>query len=209
MKIIDCPQGSPEWLAARCGVASASRFGAVMATIKTGEAAERRNYKTDLIVERLTGRPLDGFQTAAMKQGIEREPFARMAYEAHTGHIVQEVGFCRLEDIEAGASPDGLIVEDGGLEIKCPERSAHLRYLQQEAEPPEYTWQIQGGMWVTGRQWWDFASYNPDFPERLQLIVRRIKRDEAAIKKLEAEVRRFLAEVDAEVLRLQDMKEAA
>jgi hypothetical protein len=209
MKIIDCPQGSAEWLAARCGVASASRFGAVMATIKTGEAAERRNYKTDLIVERLTGRPLDGFQTAAMKQGIEREPFARMAYEAHTGHIVQEVGFCRLEDIEAGASPDGLIVEDGGLEIKCPERSAHLRYLQQEAEPPEYTWQIQGGMWVTGRQWWDFASYNPDFPERLQLIVRRIKRDEAAIKKLEAEVRRFLAEVDAEVLRLQDMKEAA
>jgi hypothetical protein len=209
MKIIDCPQGSAEWLAARCGVASASRFGTVMATIKTGEAAERRNYKTDLIVERLTGRPLDGFQTAAMKQGIEREPFARMAYEAHTGHIVQEVGFCRLEDIEAGASPDGLIVEDGGLEIKCPERSAHLRYLQQEAEPPEYTWQIQGGMWVTGRQWWDFASYNPDFPERLQLIVRRIKRDEAAIKKLEAEVRRFLAEVDAEVLRLQDMKEAA
>jgi hypothetical protein len=209
MKIIDCPQGSAEWLAARFGVASATRFGAVMATIKTGEAAERRNYKTDLIVERLTGRPLDGFQTAAMKQGIEREPFARMAYEAHTGHIVQEVGFCRLEDIEAGASPDGLIVEDGGLEIKCPERSAHLRYLQQEAEPPEYTWQIQGGMWVTGRQWWDFASYNPDFPERLQLIVRRIKRDEAAIKKLEAEVRRFLAEVDAEVLRLQDMKEAA
>jgi hypothetical protein len=209
MKIIDCPQGSAEWLAARCGVASASRFGAVMATIKTGEAAERRNYKTDLIVERLTGRPLDGFQTAAMKQGIEREPFARMAYEAHTGHIVQEVGFCRLEDMEAGASPDGLIAEEGGLEIKCPERSAHLRYLQQEAEPPEYTWQIQGGMWVTGRQWWDFASYNPDFPERLQLIVRRIRRDEAAIKKLEAEVRKFLAEVDAEVLRLQDMKEAA
>jgi hypothetical protein len=209
MKIIDCPQGSAEWLAARCGVASASRFGAVMATIKTGEAAERRNYKTDLIVERLTGRPLDGFQTAAMKQGIEREPFARMAYEAHTGHIVQEVGFCRLEDIEAGASPDGLIVEDGGLEIKCPERSAHLRYLQQEAEPPEYTWQIQGGMWITGRQWWDFASYNPDFPEHLQLLVRRIKRNDEQIKALAAEVERFLEEVEAEAERVRNLKVAA
>jgi hypothetical protein len=209
MKIISTTQGSPEWLAARCGVPSASRFGAIMATIKAGEAAERRNYKTDLIVERLTGKPLDGFQSAAMKQGTEREPFARMAYEAHTGHIVQEVGFCLLDDLCAGSSPDGLIMEDGGLEIKCPERSAHLRYLQQDAEPPEYTWQIQGGMWVTGRAWWDFVSWNPDFPENLQLIVRRIKRDDHAIKKLEAEVRKFLDEVDAEVLRLQEMKEAA
>lgn len=209
MKIIDCAQGSPEWLAARCGVASASRFGAVMATIKTGEAAERRNYKTDLVVERLTGRPLDGFTTAAMKQGIEREPFARMAYEAHTGEIVQEVGFCRLEDMDAGASPDGLIGESGGLEIKCPERSAHLRYLQQDMEPPEYTWQIQGGMWVTGRAWWDFVSYNPDFPDHLQLIVRRIQRNEEAIKKLAAEVRKFLDEVSAEVERINAMKLAA
>src|SRR5687768_335661 len=98
MKIIDAPQGSPEWLQARCGVPSASRFAAIMATIKTGEAAERRNYRTDLVVERLTGRPLEGFTTPAMKQGIEREPFARMAYEAKTGNIVQEVGFCRHDE---------------------------------------------------------------------------------------------------------------
>lgn len=209
MRIIQCAQGSPEWLAARCGVASASRFGAVMATIKTGEAAERRNYKTDLVVERLTGRPLEGFTTAAMKQGIEREPDARKAYESDTGNLVEEVGFCRLEDLDAGASPDGLIDEDGGLEIKCPERSAHLRYLQQDMEPPEYTWQIQGGMWVTGRQWWDFVSYNPDFPDNLQLIVRRIKRNDEAIKKLAAEVERFLGEVDAEVTRILNMKKAA
>jgi hypothetical protein len=209
MKIIECTQGTPEWFSARCGVASASRFGAIMATVKTGEAAERRNYKTDLVVERLTGRPLEGFTSQAMKQGIEREPFARMAYEAQTGNIVQEVGFCRLEDMDAGASPDGLLGDDGGLEIKCPERSAHLRYLQQDAEPPEYTWQIQGGMWVTGRAFWDFVSWNPDFPEHLQLIVRRIKRNDDAIKKLSAEVTKFLAEVDVEVERINGMKLAA
>lgn len=209
MRIIDCSQGSPEWFIARCGVASASRFAAIMAKIKTGEAAERRNYRTDLVVERLTGKSLEGFTTAAMKQGTEREPFARMAYEARTGIIVQEVGFCRLEDLDAGASPDGLIDEDGGLEIKCPERTAHLRYLQQEAEPPEYTWQIQGGMWVTGRKWWDFVSYNPDFPEHLQLLVRRIERNDEAIKLLGAEVARFMAEVEAEAERVRNLKLAA
>lgn len=209
MRLIDCPQGSPEWLAARCGIASASKFAAVMAKIKSGESAERRNYRTDLVVERLTGKPLESFTTAAMKQGTEREPFARMAYEARTGLIVQEVGFCRHDDLEAGASPDGLIETDGGLEIKCPERSAHLRYLQQEAEPPEYTWQIQGGMWVTGRAWWDFASYNPDFPEHLQLVVRRIKRNDEAIKQLAAEVAQFMGEVADEVERVRNLKVAA
>lgn len=209
MKIINCAQGEPEWFIARCGVATASRFGSIMATIKSGEAAERRNYKTDLVVERLTGRPVDGFTTQAMRQGIEREPLARNAYEIHSGELVEQVGFCRLEDLDAGASPDGLVSEDGGLEIKCPERSAHLRYLQQDMEPPEYTWQIQGAMWITGRAWWDFVSWNPDFPEHLQLIVRRIKRNDEAIKKLEAEVRKFLAEVDAEVDRIQNMKAAA
>lgn len=209
MKLIDHPQGSPEWLQSRCGIPSASRFAAVMAKIKTGEAAERRNYRTDLVVERLTGKPLESFTTAAMKQGTEREPFARMAYEARTGLIVQEVGFCLHDTIEAGASPDGLIDADGGLEIKCPERSAHLRYLLQTAEPQEYTWQIQGGMWITGRQWWDFASYNPDFPENLQLLVRRIKRDDAAIARLEACVVAFVAEVQAEALEVRNLPQAA
>jgi dihydrofolate reductase len=122
---------------------------------------------------------------------------------------VQEVGFCLHDEYEAGASPDGLIEDDGGLEIKCPERSAHLRYLLQQAEPPEYTWQIQGGMWVTGRAWWDFASYNPDFPEHLQLIVRRIKRDDAAIKKLEDAVAAFIEEVRAETELVRNLKLAA
>jgi putative phage-type endonuclease len=209
MNIIDFPQGSAEWLASRAGVATASCFAAIMATVKSGEAADRRNYRARLVVERLTGKSVPSFQNAAMKQGTEREPFARMAYEAHTGNIVQEVGLCMHDTLTAGASPDGLIGEDGGLEIKCPELAAHLNYLQIGAEPPEYTWQIQGGMWVTGRQWWDFVSYNPDFPEHLQLIVRRIQRNEDAIKKLAAEVEKFLGEVDAEVERIRSLKLAA
>lgn len=212
MKIIDCPQGSPEWLAARCGVPSASRFAAIMATLKSGgEAAERRNYRVDLVIERLTGKPLESFQSAAMKQGTEREPFARMAYEEHSGNIVQEVGFCKHNRLEAGASPDGLIGDDGGLEIKCPERAAHFNYLSlaDGAAPPEYIWQIQGGMWITGRAWWDFVSWNPDFPAHLQLVVRRVRRDESAIDKLAAAVELFAREIDAEVTRVSGMKAAA
>lgn len=210
MRIIDAPQGTPEWLASRAGVATASCFAAIMATGRGGaESADRRNYRSRLVVERLTSKPVQTFQSAAMKQGTEREPFARMAYETHTGNIVREVGLCMHDTLTAGASPDGLIAEDGGLEIKCPELSNHLAYLQIKTEPAEYTWQIQGAMWITGRAWWDFASYNPDFPERLQLVVRRVERDDAAIKKLAAEVERFLSEVDAEVERVRALKVAA
>ena len=209
MRLVEGAQGMPEWLQARHGIPTASRFGAIMAKIKSGEAADRRNYRADLVVELLTGRPLEGFSTPAMRQGIEREPLARLAYEAETGEMVTEVGLCLHDTMGAGASPDGLIGTDGGLEIKCPERAAHLRYLQQAAEPPEYTWQIQGGMWITGRAWWDFVSWNPDFPEHLQLIIRRIKRDDKAIADLAAEVGLFITEVAAEVARCNALKEAA
>ena len=202
MQIIDCEQGTPEWRAARSGIATASRFADVMAKIKTGEAAGRRNYRADLVVEILTGKPLDYFTTAAMKQGTEREPFARMAYESQTGIIVDEVGFCKHDTLDAGASPDGLIGIDGGIEIKCPERSAHLQYLQLAAEPTEYTWQIQGCMWITGRSWWEFASYNPDFPDGLKLSVRRVMRDQSKIESLQLEVENFMREVKEEVSKL-------
>jgi len=209
MRVIDCIQGTPAWHAQRAGIPTASRFADVMATIKSGEAASRRNYRTDLVVERLTGRALDGFQTREMKQGIEREPYGKLAYEAHTGRMLQEVGFIRHDTLEAGASPDGLVGEDGGFELKCPERSAHLEYLMLPTEPPAYRWQIQGGLWVTGRAWWDFASWNPDFPENLQLVVRRVHRDEAAIQQLAAAIEKFTREVDAEVARIESLPIAA
>lgn len=209
MKIIDFPQGTPEWLASRAGIATASEFSAIMARIKSGEAAERRNYRAKLVVERLTKKPILTFQSAAMKQGQEREPDARIAYMVRTGAVVDQVGLCRHDELEAGASPDGLISADGGLEIKCPELAAHLAYLRMKAEPQEYTWQIQGGMWITGRQWWDFVSYNPDFPEHLQLVVRRIRRDEAAIEQLAAEVAKFMDEVRAEEQQIRSLPVAA
>jgi hypothetical protein len=144
-----------------------------------------------------------------MKQGTEREPMARLAYEAETGNTVEQVGLCLHDELEAGSSPDGLIRPDGGLEIKCPELAAHLEYLKLRSEPPAYTWQIQGGMWITGRAWWDFVSFNPDFPEHLQLIVRRVKRDEEAIAKLAAAVAKFMDEVRAEEQSIRNLPLAA
>lgn len=202
-------QGSAEWLAARCGIATASRFADVLATIKTGEAAARRNYRAQLVVERLTGRTVSGYTTAAMQQGTEREPLARDAYMVRTGNLVQQVGFQRHATLEAGASPDGLIDDDGGLEIKCPELATHLEYLRLRREPPAYTAQIQGCMWISGRKWWDFVSFNPDFPERLQLVVRRVVRDEKYIAALALAVELFMAEVREEHEEVLSLHEAA
>lgn len=180
-----------------------------MATIKSGEAAERRNYRAKLVVERLTGKPVKGFTTKAMEQGTEREPFARQAYEVRTGNLVEQVGLCLHDDIECGASPDGLINDDGGLEIKCPELAAHLEHIKADTEPARYFWQIQGALWITGRQWWDFASWNPEFPENLQLVVRRVKRDDEAIAKLAAAVAKFMDEVRAEEQSIRNLPLAA
>jgi hypothetical protein len=202
VKILPHIQGSDEWLAARAGLATASCFADIMATLKSGgEAVERRNYRARLVVERLTGKPVSTYQNKSMQQGQEREPFARRAYEVKTANLVEEVGLCLHDELECGASPDGLIDDDGGLEIKCPELSAHLRYLKLEkgCPPPEYFWQVQGALWITGREYWDFASWNPDFPENLQLVIRRVARDKQAIDKLAGEVARFMDEVRGEV----------
>ena len=208
MRVLDLPQGSEAWLSARAGLATASCFADVMAKIKAGEASVRRNYRARLVVERLTGKPVPSFQSAAMKQGTEREPLARLAYEAHTGNMVQEVGFILHDTLEAGASPDGLMGKIG-LEIKCPELATHLEYLQAKAEPPAYTWQIQGQMWIAELEAVDFVSFNPDFPENLQLVVRRIGRDDQAIKALADEVERFMDEVRAETEAVRNLPMAA
>jgi len=209
MRILTAEQGTPQWLADRAGKATASEFAAIMAKIKTGEAAERRNYRARLVVERLTGKPIQTFQSAAMRQGTEREPDARMAYMIATGAVVEQVGLCLHDTLDAGSSPDGLIGTTGGLEIKCPELAKHLEYIKLKAEPAEYRWQIQGGMWITGREWWDFVSYNPDFPPHLQLVVRRVLRDESAIKSLEDEVTTFLQEVAQETAEIMNQPKAA
>jgi hypothetical protein len=212
MRIVECEQGTPEWLRARCGIATASNFADILARSRDRkeEGVTRRNYRARLVVERLAGRPVEGgFSSYATKQGQEREPAGRERYMVATGNYVEQVGVCLHDTLECGASPDGLIDTDGGLELKCPELSTHLEYLRRKDEPPEYRAQIQGNLWITGRAWWDFASYNPDFPEHLQLIVRRVLRNDDYIASLELAVRLFMDEVRAEEAEVRALPIAA
>ena len=188
-------QGTPEWFAARCGKVTASRLGDVLAKIKSGEAAVRRNYRAQLISEQLTGVPVESFSSAAMQWGKDIEPQARAAYEAVSGNIAMEVGFIPHQHLMTGASPDGLIEEDGGIEIKCPNTATHIDTLL-KGMSPEHLPQIQGAMWITGRQWWHFVSFDPRLPERLQLYVQRVERDQDYIDSLAKEVVLFLGEID-------------
>lgn len=195
MKFITDEQGSDAWFSARLGLATASCFSSILATVKYGEAAVRRNYRARLVVERLTGKPISTFETDAMRLGREREPMARAAYELRSGNWVTEVGFCRHDTLECGASADGLVDPNGCIECKCPGLSVHLDNLRSTTIPSEYVAQVQGVMWITERDYCDFVSFNPDFPEHLQLMVKRVQRDDKYIKVLALAVEQFLAEV--------------
>lgn len=203
-------QGTAEWLAERAGHATASCFKDVLAKIKSGEAATRRNYRMRLVTERLIGGPVPSYQNAAMQWGTEQEPSARMAYEAQTGQLVEEVGFIKHPKIAwCGVSPDGLIGEDGGAEFKCPyESTIHVNTID-SGIPSEHIAQVQGSLWITGRRWWDFVSFDPRMPGKLKIYVQRIERDEEYIKSLEIEVIKFLLEVEAKHRSLIELAEAA
>ncbi len=190
-------QGTPEWLAERAGHATASRFSDILAKIKTGEAATRRNYRTQLVTERLTGLPVEGYKNAAMQWGLETEAEAREQIEIMLGHVIMKAEFEKHPKIKwVGCSPDGLIDSDGGCEIKCPFVSTvHVETLQ-EGMPNAHMAQVQGAMWVTGRKWWLFVSYDPRMPEHLKLYSQVIKRDEEYIKMLQAEVSQFLLDTE-------------
>lgn len=200
-RLSEHPQGTPEWKQARAGRATGSRAADILATIKSGEAAARRDYRIQLVTERLSGTPAeDGFVSKDMQWGTEQEPYARMSFEAKTGHIVREAGFAYLPDVMAGCSVDGFI-EDGGrtglLEAKCPKSATHIGYLLAGRLPPAYVPQVTHNLWVTGAQFADFVSFDPRLPENLQLFHIRVERDEEAIKAYIASVMGFLAEVDA------------
>lgn len=190
-------QGTQEWHKDRAGKVTASRFKDVMAKIKTGEAATRRNYKMQLVTERLTGLPVETYKNSAMEWGTAQEPLARLAYESKYGELVQQQGFLTHLTVDAGCSPDGLIGTDGGIEIKCPFSSLiHVETLL-NGMPSEHTAQVQGAMWITGRKWWEFVSFDPRLPEHLQLYVQRVERNDIYIEQLEAEVLKFIGEVQA------------
>jgi putative phage-type endonuclease len=199
-------QRTPEWFAKRLGLVTASRIADVMAKVKTGTAASRSGYMTQLVTERLTRQPTEGYQSAAMEWGIEQEGAARAAYEARTGVLVDEVDFVRHPILEAGASPDGLVGEDGCIEIKCPNTATMLEYIEDRSVPRKYLLQIQWQLACTGRNWCDFVAYDPRLPEHLQLLVIRVPRDEEVIEQIAAEVGRFVVELRDRVEHLRELR---
>lgn len=203
-------QGTPEWFAQRLGKVTASRVSDIIAKTKTGMAASRGNYLAQLVAERLTGQTADSFKSGAMQHGTETEPQARMAYEAETGLMVSEVAMIEHPTIAmSGASPDGMVGEDGLVEIKCPNTSTHIATLLADKAPSGYIPQMQWQMACTGRQWVDFVSFDPRMPEDMQLFIKRVPRDNALIAEYEAEVVKFLAEVQDTVDKLVALRRSA
>jgi putative phage-type endonuclease len=199
-------QKSEEWFAARLGKVTASRVADVIAKTKTGYSASRENYMAQLVVERLTNTQAESYTNAAMQWGTDQEPFARAAYEFQQNVLVDETGLVDHPTIEmAGASPDGLVGEDGLVEIKCPNTATHIDTLLNQTVPAKYITQMQFQMACTGRQWCDFVSFDPRMPQKAQIFIKRVPRDDAFIKEIESEIKKFLAEVSAKVDQLNKL----
>ena len=199
-------QGSEAWLQLRLGKITASRITDVIAQVKSGEAAGRENYRIELVCERLTGKPTEGFTNAHMERGTELEPFARAWYEVETGEFVKQVPFVDHPTIKnAGASPDGIIGE-GLIEIKCPMAKTHIKYLLEDRVPAKYMPQMAWQMACTHSKWVDFVSYCPELPADMQMFIKRYERDDAYIAELEAKVIEFDTEVEQVIARLRGTK---
>lgn len=205
----DIIQGSPEWFAARLGKATASKIADIIAKTKSGPAASRATYQGQLVAERLSQQAAESFSNAAMQWGTDQEPNARAAYAfLHASGPVVEVGFVDHPTVAmSGASPDGLVGDDGLVEIKCPNTATHIATLKGRAVPGKYLTQIQWQLACTRRKWCDFVSYDPRLPDELQLYVERVHRDDDMIRELEAEVAAFLADVDADVAALEAIRQ--
>lgn len=206
MNILDCIQGSPEWLAARAGSLGASQINDAIAKTKTGWGASRANVKARMVAERLTGQPQESFTNAAMEWGKAQEDAARTAYAFLHNHKVTEIGIALHPTIKGThASPDGLVEDDGLVEIKAPNSSTHIETLKSQRIPTKYMNQMLWQMRCADRAWCDFVSFDPRMPEEMQLFVQRLHRDDAAIAELETLVREFLAEVEADVAELSNL----
>jgi len=201
-------QGTPEWLELRAGRFTASRIVDVMAKTKKGASASRKNYLAELLVERMTGQPTRGFISPAMQWGTDNEPEARAMYELKTGLEVVEVGLVIHDDYDfMASSPDGLIGDDGGVEIKCPNTATHIETLRARKVPTKYYAQIQWNMHCTGRTWWDFVSYDPRLINpRLTMYTERVDRDNAWIDDAVAEVIEAEADLVALIAEMEGVK---
>lgn len=196
-KHIELIQGSDEWKIFRLGKVSASRVSDVMSRTKSGYSASRTNYMMQLLCERLTGKAEDSFVSAAMLRGTEKEPMARAAYEAENGCLVQEVGCFVHDDIDSLiASPDGLVMTDGLIEIKNPNTSTHIDFLRTGKPDGKYQLQMLAQMACTGRKWCDFVSFDDRLPAQLQYSKVRFERDDIRINEMLVEIEKFLHELN-------------
>jgi putative phage-type endonuclease len=196
-------QGSAAWHALRLGKVTASRVADIVAKTKSGVSAMRGNYMAQLVAERLSGVVEEGFTNATIQWGSEQEAEARLAYAFRTGLQVDQVAFVPHPTIGmSGASPDGLVGDDGLVEFKCPLTATHIESLLGGSIPGKYETQMMWQMACTGRSWCDFASFDPRLPEAMRLLVKRVPRNPIRIVELETEVRGFLAEVDQTVAQL-------
>lgn len=197
-------QLTEEWRLVRCGKVTASRIADLMARTKSGYSASRVNYMAELLTERLTGRPVEGYTNAAMEWGTNQEASARVAYEIAQNVMVEEVGFIPHPLIaDTGASPDGLVGDLGLIEIKSPNTATHLDTLLNESVSDKYVKQMNWQMACTGRHWCDFVSFDPRLPPKMQLFVKRFDRDAGLMSDMESEVKSFLKELDTKVAHLR------
>jgi putative phage-type endonuclease len=197
-------QGTDAWRQARCGSIGASDAPSVMRRIKSGGfSADRESLLAAKVLERITNTPVEPYRSAAMLQGTAREPEARMTYALVKGVEVEEIALVPHPFIKsAHCSPDGLVGNDGLLEVKCPQPPAHLDLLLNGQISNDYTVQMQWQLCCTGRMWCDFASYSSDFPGPMQLFIKRVPRDQTLIAELEREIAQFIKEVDRKVEQL-------
>lgn len=206
--VINTEQRSPEWFAARAGRLTSSCVATIFMQGKTkgSESVTKRDLRIRLALEQMSGRSQDGndYRSDDMRYGVEREPDARLAYEAHAGVLLREAGFLACDDLLIGASPDAYVGDfDGGVEIKCPKTATHLEYVRLPGVPAEYLPQMRHHLLVTGAEWWEFVSFDDRLPEPLQLVVRRLWAKDADLPAHELAVRNFLAEVDAEKAQIE------
>ena len=194
--ILNCEQGSEAWHQARLGIPTASQFDRIITASGTA-SKQATGYLAELLAEHITGQAEDNYQSADMQRGVELEPAARACYELETGHDVVQVGGVYLDEAKnIMASPDGLIAGmRRGLEIKSPKLSTHIRYILEDGLPTQYVLQVQGGMWVTGYDEWDFVSYCPEYDAQ-PIYIKTIKRNTALIVQMDKHIRAFSARLE-------------
>jgi len=205
MDIQEVQQRTDAWHQLRVGKVTASRVADIIAKTKTGASASRDNYLAQLVCERMTGKPAESYNNAAMQWGTDTEPFARAAYEARMDLLVTEVGFIDHPWITmSGASPDGL-ANEGMVEIKCPNTATHIDTLLSQTVPAKYITQMMWQMACADRPWCDFVSFDPRLPERHQLFIKRINYDPEMVNMLENSVIQFLGDVDLKIQQLESL----